>query len=64
MDVLPWLRAQETAQLKLFDANDWIYQTWAYERHESARRRHERRRGEKRCAPSRRTLIMTGTKVC
>jgi homoserine O-acetyltransferase len=34
MDVLPWLQAQETAQLKLFDANDWIYQTWAYERHD------------------------------
>ena len=34
MDVLPWLQAQETAQIKLFDANDWIYQTWAYERHD------------------------------
>ena len=27
-------RQQETAQIKLFDANDWIYQTWAYERHD------------------------------
>jgi homoserine O-acetyltransferase len=34
MDVLPWLQQQETAQLKLFDANDWIYQTWAYEKHD------------------------------
>jgi homoserine O-acetyltransferase/O-succinyltransferase len=34
LDVLPWLQAQETAQLKLFDANDWIYQTWAYDRHD------------------------------
>jgi homoserine O-acetyltransferase len=34
MDVLPWLQAQETAQIKLFDANDWIYQTWAYEQHD------------------------------
>jgi len=34
MDVLPWMEAQETAQMKLFDANDWIYQTWAYDRHD------------------------------
>lgn len=34
LDVLPWLQQQETAQIKLFDANDWIYQTWAYERHD------------------------------
>jgi homoserine O-acetyltransferase len=34
MDVLPWMEAQETAALKAFDANDWIYQTWAYERHD------------------------------
>jgi homoserine O-acetyltransferase len=33
-DVLPWLKQQETALLKAFDANDWIYQTWAYERHD------------------------------
>src|SRR5437773_1359207 len=31
MDVLPWMEQQETAVLKAFDANDWIYQTWAYE---------------------------------
>jgi homoserine O-acetyltransferase/O-succinyltransferase len=34
MDVLPWMESQETALLKVFDANDWIYQTWAYERHD------------------------------
>jgi homoserine O-acetyltransferase/O-succinyltransferase len=34
MDVLPWMEQQETALLKAFDANDWIYQTWAYERHD------------------------------
>ncbi len=34
MDVLPWLRAQETALIRAFDANDWLYQTWAYERHD------------------------------
>lgn len=34
MDILPWLEQQETSLLKVFDANDWIYQTWAYERHD------------------------------
>jgi homoserine O-acetyltransferase len=34
MDVLPWMESQETALIKAFDANDWIYQTWAYERHD------------------------------
>ena len=34
LDVLPWLQAQETALIKVFDANDWLYQTWAYERHD------------------------------
>ena len=33
-DVLPWLRTQEDAQIPLFDANDWIYQTWAYDAHD------------------------------
>ena len=32
--VLPWLKAQEDAQAPLFDANDWLYQTWAYEKHD------------------------------
>jgi homoserine O-acetyltransferase/O-succinyltransferase len=34
MDVLPWMEQQETALLKLFDANDWIYQSFAYDRHD------------------------------
>lgn len=34
MDVLPWLRTQETNLIRAFDANDWLYQTWAYERHD------------------------------
>ena len=34
MDVLPWMKAQEDAAMKAFDADDWIYQTWAYERHD------------------------------
>ena len=34
MDVLPWMKEQENSALKIFDANDWIYQTWAYERHD------------------------------
>jgi homoserine O-acetyltransferase len=34
LDVLPWLKAQEDALIPVFDANDWIYQTWAYERHD------------------------------
>jgi homoserine O-acetyltransferase/O-succinyltransferase len=34
IDVLPWMEQQETAALKAFDADDWIYQTWAYEKHD------------------------------
>ena len=34
LDVLPWMEQQETAALKAFDANDWIYQSWAYDRHD------------------------------
>jgi len=34
LDVLPWLKAQEDFLIPLFDANDWIYQTWAYEAHD------------------------------
>ena len=33
-DVLSWLKTQEDAQIPLFDANDWIYQTWAYDAHD------------------------------
>ncbi|MGJ4941799.1 alpha/beta fold hydrolase [Bradyrhizobium sp. HKCCYLS1011] len=34
LDVVPWMEQQETAALKAFDADDWIYQTWAYDRHD------------------------------
>ena len=34
LDVLPWLKTAEDAAIPLFDANDWIYQTWAYDRHD------------------------------
>ena len=34
LTVLSWMEQQETAALKAFDANDWIYQTWAYEQHD------------------------------
>jgi homoserine O-acetyltransferase len=34
LDVLPWLKEQEDAQIQIFDANDWIYQTWAYDAHD------------------------------
>ena len=34
LDVLPWLKVQEDFLIPLFDANDWIYQTWAYETHD------------------------------
>jgi homoserine O-acetyltransferase len=33
-DVLPWLKTQEDALINMFDANDWIYQTWAYDAHD------------------------------
>lgn len=34
LDVLPWLKQGEDTAIPLFDANDWIYQTWAYDRHD------------------------------
>jgi homoserine O-acetyltransferase len=34
LDILPWLKEQETGLLKAFDANDWIYQSWAYDQHD------------------------------
>lgn len=34
LDVLPWLKQSEDSAIPLFDANDWIYQTWAYDRHD------------------------------
>ena len=34
LDVLPWLKSQEDNQINLFDANNYIYQTWAYDTHD------------------------------
>jgi homoserine O-acetyltransferase len=34
LDILPWIKEQETGLLKAFGANDWIYQTWAYDQHD------------------------------
>ncbi len=63
MDVLPWLQQQETAQIKLFDANDWIYQTWAYERHDIGSTPGMNGDMVKALrAIKAKTLIMTGTK--
>jgi homoserine O-acetyltransferase len=63
MDVLPWMEAQETAALKAFDANDWIYQTWAYERHDVGTTPGFGGDTAKALASIKaRTLILTGTK--
>jgi homoserine O-acetyltransferase len=63
MDALPWMEAQETAALKAFDANDWIYQTWAYERHDVGTTPGFGGDTAKALASIKaRTLILTGTK--
>jgi len=63
MEVLPWMEQQETAALKAFDANDWIYQTWAYERHDVGTTRGFNGDTAKALASiTARTLILTGTK--
>ena len=62
-DVLPWMEAQETAALKGFDANDYIYQTWAYERHDVGTTPGFGGDTAKALASIRaKTLILTGTK--
>ncbi|MGB8401047.1 MAG: homoserine acetyltransferase, partial [Bradyrhizobium sp.] len=62
-DVLPWLEAQETAVLKAFDANDWIYQTFAYERHDVGTTAGFGGDTAKALASIKaKTLILTGTK--
>jgi homoserine O-acetyltransferase/O-succinyltransferase len=62
-DVLPWMEAQETAALKGFDANDYIYQTWAYERHDVGTTAGFGGDTAKALASIRaKTLILTGTK--
>ena len=63
MDVLPWMEAQETALLKAFDANDWIYQTWAYQSHDVGTTPGFGGDTAKALASIKaKTLIMTGTK--
>jgi homoserine O-acetyltransferase len=63
MDVLPWMEAQETALLKAFDANDWIYQTWAYERHDvGATQGFGGDTAKALASVKAKTLILTGTK--
>src|SRR6516162_6324488 len=63
MDVLPWMKDQEDAAMKAFDANDWIYQTWAYERHDVGTSPGFNGDTAKALASIKaRTLILTGTK--
>jgi homoserine O-acetyltransferase len=63
LDVLPWMEQQETALLKAFDANDWIYQSWAYDRHDLGTTPGFNGDTAKALASIKaRTLILTGTK--
>jgi homoserine O-acetyltransferase len=63
LDILPWMQAQETALIKAFDANDWIYQTWAYDRHDVGTTPGMNGDTVKALrAIKAKTLIMTGTK--
>ena len=63
IDVLPWLEQQETALIKAFDANDWIYQTWAYERHDvGATPGFGGDTAKAMASIKAKTLILTGTK--
>jgi homoserine O-acetyltransferase len=63
MDALPWMEQQETAALKAFDANDYIYQTWAYERHDVGSTPGFNGDTAKALASIKaKTLILTGTK--
>jgi homoserine O-acetyltransferase len=63
MDVLPWMKAQEDAAMKAFDADDWIYQTWAYERHDVGTTPGFNGDTAKALASIKaKTLILTGTK--
>jgi homoserine O-acetyltransferase len=63
MDVLPWMESQETALIRAFDANDWIYQTWAYERQDVGTTPGFNGDTAKALASIKaKTLILTGTK--
>jgi homoserine O-acetyltransferase/O-succinyltransferase len=62
-DVLPWMTQQEDAVMKVFDANDWIYQTWAYEKHDVGTSPGFNGDTEKALGSIKaKTLILTGTK--
>jgi homoserine O-acetyltransferase len=63
LDILPYLKTQETALIKAFDANDWIYQTWAYEKHDvGTTPGFNGDTGKSLGAIKARTLILVGTK--
>jgi homoserine O-acetyltransferase len=63
LDVLPWLKAQEDSAITVFDANDYIYQTWAYETHDVSTTPGMNGDYVKALrAIKAKTLIMTGTK--
>jgi homoserine O-acetyltransferase len=63
LEVLPWMQAQETAALKAFDANDWIFQTWAYQAHDVGATPGFNGDTAKALASIKaKTLILTGTK--
>ena len=63
LDVLPWMAAQETALLKTFDANDWIYQTWAYQAHDvGTTKGFDGDTARALASIKAKTLILTGTK--
>jgi homoserine O-acetyltransferase/O-succinyltransferase len=63
LDVLPWLQQQETNLIKVFDANDWIYQTWAYDRHDvGTTPGHNGDTAKALQAIKAKTLILLGTK--
>jgi len=63
LDILPAMQVQETALIKAFDANDWIYQTWAYDRHDVGTTPGMNGDTVKALrAIKAKTLIMTGTK--
>jgi homoserine O-acetyltransferase/O-succinyltransferase len=63
MDALPWMKQQEDAAMKAFDANDWIYQTLAYERHDvGTSAGFEGDTAKALASIKAKTLILTGTK--
>src|SRR3954462_5004676 len=63
LDILPAMQVQETALIKAFDANDWIYQTWAYDRHDvGATAGFNGDTAKAMASIKAKTLILTGTK--